>query len=140
MTHGLPGVRPVTDDFVVAPQLTADDMVSAAAQGVRLVINNRPDDEAPGQPPSSALAAAAAEAGIGYLHLPVRGAPTKSQVAEMRAAVDGADGVALAFCASGARSIFTWALGRQASGTMSRDEILALTRQAGYDLSAHLPR
>ena len=140
MTNGLPDVQPVTEGFAVSPQLTADDIVRAAAEGVGLVINNRPDDEEAGQPSSSELAAAAAEAGIGYLHLPVRGGPTESQVAEMRAAVDGADGTVLAFCRSGARSIFTWALGRQAAGTLSRDEVLALARQAGYDLSAHLPR
>ncbi len=38
-------ITPVTDQFFVSPQITADDIADAAAQGIRSVINNRPDGE-----------------------------------------------------------------------------------------------
>ena len=52
-------IRKVTDDFSVAPQLQPGDMADAAAQGFVLVINNRPDDEVPGQPGNAEMEAAA---------------------------------------------------------------------------------
>jgi uncharacterized protein (TIGR01244 family) len=44
----------------------------------------------------------------------------------------------LAFCRSGTRSIVTWSIGQATSGAMSRGELTALGRQAGYDLSGVL--
>lgn len=125
--------RPVTDDFAVAPQIAAGDLARAAAQGFRQVINNRPDGEEPGQPDSAEMEAAAAAAGLAYLHIPVRGMPTREQVE----AVDGAlaGGPTLAFCRSGTRSIMTWALAEAISGRRPRDEIVRLCAQAGYDTS-----
>ena len=133
------GVRHVTDSFAVAAQLSAGDIAEAAASGVRLIINNRPDDEEPGQPSSRELAEAARRAGATYLHLPVRGAPTRDQVDAMSAALETANGAAVAFCRSGMRSIFTWAIGRQISGSMTRDEIVEAAQRAGYALDAYLP-
>jgi uncharacterized protein (TIGR01244 family) len=133
------GVRQVTDSFAVAAQLTPEDIAEAASSGVRLIVNNRPDDEEPGQPSSRELAAAARDSGLAYLHLPVRGAPTRDQVDRMAAALDTADGPAIAFCRSGMRSIFTWAIGRRLSGTMTREEIVEAAERAGYALGAYLP-
>ena len=42
-------LRQVAKDFFVAPQLQAQDFVAARAAGIRTVINNRPDGEAPDQ-------------------------------------------------------------------------------------------
>ena len=39
--------RQVAKDFYVAPQLQAEDFAAARATGIRTVINNRPDGEAP---------------------------------------------------------------------------------------------
>ncbi len=127
-------IRTVTGSFSTAPQLAPEDMAEAAARGFALVINNRPDDEAPGQPSSAEMAAAAHAAGLSYLHVPVRGGPGPSQVELVRDAVAGADGPVLAFCRSGTRSIVTWAQGRAQEG-MPRDELIELGRAAGYDLS-----
>ena len=33
----------LADGFFVAPQITPDDVREAAAQGVKVIINNRPD-------------------------------------------------------------------------------------------------
>jgi uncharacterized protein (TIGR01244 family) len=130
--------RTVTDDFSVAPQIAIGDLAAAAAQGFTLVINNRPDGEAPDQPSAEQMGAAAKAAGLDYVHIPVRGGPTPGQVEAVQAAVAEAKGPVLAFCRSGTRSIVTWSLGQAQSGARSRDELVRLGADAGYDLSGVL--
>ena len=130
-------IRTVTGSFSVAPQLAPQDMAEAAARGFALVINNRPDGEAVGQPTGPQMQAAAEAAGLAYRHIPVVGGPDAAQVAQMKAAVDEADGPVLAFCRSGTRSIVTWARGR-AGADMPRAELIELGAAAGYDLSQAL--
>ena len=110
--------RRVTDDFAVAPQISRGRRGRGRrARASRLIINNRPDGEAPGpadrarrsRPPPSA-------AGLAYLHIPVRGGPTPAQVEAARRRCCEADGPVLAFCRSGTRSIITWSLGQAMSG------------------------
>ena len=61
----------------VAPQVYAcgplfeSDLSLLAKQGVRSILNTRPDDESPGQPASASLAKAAEEYGIKCAHFPV---------------------------------------------------------------------
>ena len=127
-------IRRVTAGFATAPQLAPGEIAAAARDGYRLLINNRPDGEAPGQPTSAEMERAARDAGMDYLHAPVVGAPTPDQVRAVRAAVEAADGPVLAFCRSGTRSIVTWARGEAQAGTPV-DELVAAGRNAGYDLS-----
>jgi uncharacterized protein (TIGR01244 family) len=145
-TKGLPQVaredemtefRKVTDRFEVSPQITPEDARRAAAAGVVLIINNRPDGEAPGQPANAEIEAAARAAGADYLFLPVVGRPTPEQARAQAGAVAAANGPVLAFCRTGTRSITTWALGEAAAGR-DRAELARLAAGAGYDLRAAL--
>jgi len=131
--------RRVTGQVSVSPQIDPADIDEAARHGFRLVINNRPDGEAPGQPTSSEVEAAAHQAGLAYAHIPVRGGPTPAQAEAMRELIAQAGGPTLAFCRSGTRSIVTWALGQVMAGA-PRDELVAAGAAAGYDLDAVLPR
>jgi uncharacterized protein (TIGR01244 family) len=128
--------RRVTDGFWVSPQISIDDVVAAKAAGFTLIINNRPDDESPGQPKAQSIEAAAHHAGLDYLYAPVTGRPGEREVRDVRAAVDGAHGKVLAFCRSGTRSIYAWALGQAADH--GHDELIRLGEAAGYDLRAVL--
>ncbi len=130
--------RHVTDDFAVSPQIALDDLQAAADQGFKLVINNRPDGEQPGQPSSAEVEAAARAAGLAYVHIPVTGQPTPDQVEANRLAIAEAEGPVLAFCRSGTRSIVTWSIGQALSGERGRGELTSLGREAGYDLSGVL--
>lgn len=127
--------RKVTDDYAVAPQISPQDIATAAAQGFVLVINNRPDGESPDQPDSATMAAAAKAAGVGYLYNPVRGGPNPENIAVQAEAVANAKGPVLAFCRSGTRSIVTWSVGQAQSGARPRDELVRLGAGAGYDLA-----
>lgn len=127
--------RPVTDRFLASPQISTADVAEAAAQGVTLIINNRPEEEDPNQPSGAAIAAAAREAGMEYVAIPVTHAGfSVPQVDAMRAALDGNDGKALAFCRSGTRSTLLWALAEADNG---RDPETVATEAAGagYDVS-----
>ena len=132
------GFRRVTDSLSVSPQIAVDDLTRAADEGFVLVINNRPDDEEPGQPSSAQIEAAAKAAGLDYVHIPVRGGPTHDQVDAVRRAFEEADGPVLAFCRSGTRSIVTWSLGQAASGSADRATLVRQGADAGYDLAGVL--
>jgi uncharacterized protein (TIGR01244 family) len=125
--------RKVTDAFQVSPQITPDEARAAAEGGVRLIINNRPDGEAPDQPKSAEIEAAARAAGADFLALPFAGRPTPEQARAQAEAVAGAAGPVLAFCRSGTRSITAWALGEAGRGR-DRAELARLAAAAGYDL------
>jgi uncharacterized protein (TIGR01244 family) len=125
-------LRALSDTVLVAArQLRPEDVAAAAADGVAVIVNNRPDGEEPGQPASADIERAARAAGLRYHHIPVAGGIGPDQVAAMAAAMD--EGKLLAFCRSGSRSTWLWALaahGRGADG----DTILASAAAAGYDL------
>lgn len=130
--------RRVTNNLSVAPQIAVADVAEAARQGFRTLISNRPDGEDPCQPTAREIAAAAAEAGLPFYHIPVHGAPTPDQVEATRLLLQDAETPVLAFCRSGTRSIVTWSICQATSGTMDRGELVSLGRQAGYDLSGVL--
>lgn len=131
-------IHTVTPNFAVAPQIAAADVAAIARHGYVMIINNRPDHEQPGQPTAADMAAEAKAAGLAYRHIPFAGRPTPDQVAAVRSAIAEAGGPVLAHCRSGTRSITAWALGEQASGARSRDELLSLALAAGYDLAGVL--
>ena len=58
-------------DFFVAPQLVAADFAAARAAGIRTVINNRPDGEAPDQLTDAEARELAAANGLDYVFVPV---------------------------------------------------------------------
>ena len=126
--------RIVNEIFAVSPQIEAADIVDLAARGFARVVNNRPDGEAPDQPSSATMEAAARAAGLDYLWEPVTGGPTPSQAdAMLEATRDGKK--TLAFCRSGTRSITAWAIGQARAGAMTVDELVSLGEKAGYDLA-----
>ncbi|MEZ0168247.1 TIGR01244 family sulfur transferase [Microvirga sp. TS319] len=132
-------VTKLTPNISVAHQLTKQDLEEAVGAGFKTIINNRPDGEAPDQPPSEELAAAAKRLGLAYHHIPaVSGQISDAQVEAFRIALGGAEKPALAFCRTGMRSTTLWALA--ASDRLSANEILQTTAEAGYDLEALRPR
>lgn len=130
--------RTIDETLLVAGQIAPEDVATAAAQGVRTIINNRPDGEQPGQPSSTAIEAAATAAGLGYAHIPVDHSGFSMEQIEAMTAALAQPGPALAFCRSGTRSTFLWALARGLAG----DEpaaIAAKAANAGYDVAPLMP-
>jgi uncharacterized protein (TIGR01244 family) len=132
-------VTKLTPNISIAHQLTEQDLEAAAVAGFKTIINNRPDDEAPDQPRSEELAAAAKRLGLAYHHIPaVSGQISNDQVEVFRTALGAAEKPALAFCRTGTRSTTLWALA--ASDRLSANEILQTTSEAGYNLEALRPQ
>ncbi|MCJ8156287.1 TIGR01244 family sulfur transferase [Sphingomonas sp. LaA6.9] len=131
--------RRIDDSFSVAPQITPDQVAAAKADGVTMIINNRPDDEEAGQTNGAEIAAAAEAAGIGYRAIPVTHAGfSANQLDEMNAALDAAGGQVLAYCRSGTRSTYLWALARAQRGD-APDMLAEKAAAAGYDLLSIRP-
>ena len=127
--------RKLDDSISVAGQVTVQDVADAAAQGFTAVINNRPDDEQPGQPSGAEIEAAARAAGLDYTAIPITHAGfSEQQVTAMRDALAAAPGPVLAFCRSGTRSTLVWALARARMGDKA-ETLAAKAAAAGYDIS-----
>ena len=93
----------------VSGQLFEHDIRLAAKQGVRSIMNNRPDGESVGQPMSADLAKVADELGMTFLDLPIDPrAITSQDVAAFAKARDALERPLLIFCRSGARSTRIW--------------------------------
>jgi len=131
-THSM--FRKINDQISVSPQITLDDIVAAKADGVSLIINNRPDGEDPSAPQSADIEAAAREAGMKYIAIPITHSGFSGpQVDAMIAALADGD-KALAYCRSGTRSTLLWSLAQAKQGVGS-DEIARLAGNAGYDIT-----
>ena len=127
--------RTLDDQMLVSPQISAADVVTARAEGVTLIINNRPDGEAPDEPQGPEIEAAAKAAGLDYRAIPVgQGGFSQPQVDAMADALDGAEGRVLAYCRSGTRSTLLWSLACAKLGD-DPDDLRAKAQAVGYDLA-----
>lgn len=127
--------RRLTENILVSPQLSIDDVTEAAALGVGTIVNNRPDGEEPSAPQGEQIAAAAAAAGLNYVAIPVgHSGFSEPQVDAMITAIEQAEGPILAYCRSGTRSTLLWALASAKQGE-SPETIARTAAQAGYDVS-----
>ena len=126
-------MRRLDDGVFVSGQIAPADVPALAAQGIGMIINNRPDGEAPGQPSGEEIAQAAEAAGLAYRAIPIRQLEPGA-VEATAAALREAQGPVLAFCAVGTRSTFLWALARSGEGA-DADDLAGRALAAGVDLT-----
>ena len=126
--------RRLSDSVLASPQIAIADVEEAKAQGVTMIVCNRPDGEDPGQPAASEVETAARAADMDFAWVPVSGAGFgEPQVAAMAEALER-DGKVLAYCRSGTRSTLLWALA-QARGGRDPQAIATDAAAAGYDVA-----
>jgi uncharacterized protein (TIGR01244 family) len=131
--------RKLSESMLASPQITLNDIESARSQGVRLIVNNRPEGESDDQTPGPAIEAAARAAGIAYTAIPIgHQGFGEADVHAMRDALGQAEGKVLAYCRSGTRSTLLWALAQAASGR-NPETIAAAAAAAGYDVAPVRP-
>lgn len=126
-------MRQLEESVFVSGQIAPQEVPELAGRGISLIVNNRPDGEAPNQPGAAEIKAAAEAAGIRYRDIPISQL-TPEAIEEMRQALAEADGPVLAFCASGTRSTYLWALARSLQGA-DGEKLVAAAGAAGYDLT-----
>jgi len=129
----------LTDDIKVSPQITLDQVAAAKAEGITMIINNRPEGESDDQTPGAEIEAAAIAAGIEYIAIPVTHSGfSMPQVDAMIAALEKLEGKTLAYCRSGTRSTLLWALAQAKLGK-NPARLSADAAKAGYDLTPVRP-
>ena len=125
-------VKRHTARFATSDQIKPEDVQAIADKGYSLIINNRPDGEAEGQPSSDDIAAAAQAAGIHYHHIPIKRELPQTDIDAMSAALSNAQGAVLAYCRTGTRSTNLWLM------TLDKPEQAQAIEHAkalGYDLA-----
>lgn len=127
-------IKQLSADFFAGPQLVPEHMPLIAEQGIKVVINNRPDGEQPDQPTTEEMRAAAETSGIIYYALPVTGQTLNAEaVKKTKEIIDRKEGPILAHCASGNRSSILWALVQICEEDQSIDEVCDHLRERGVD-------
>ncbi|MEM9233011.1 MAG: TIGR01244 family sulfur transferase [Pseudomonadota bacterium] len=124
---------PLTHGFRVAPQISTADIEAAHEAGISLVICNRVEGEAPGQPENADMAAAVEAKGMSFAAIPMAGGVSPAQLDELDRLMAEHQNI-VAYCASGKRSALLWAATRARAGD-SIDSILHATAAAGFDFS-----
>jgi len=129
-------ITQITPHFAVTGALLPEDFAEVAAQGFKAVLSNLPDGESSRHPSGAEEAKLAADAGLGFRHIPATKAEVFSErvVDAMSAALGELQGPVLAHCASGVRSALAWAAA--AARSQPAGCVLAVLADAGLDLSA----
>jgi uncharacterized protein (TIGR01244 family) len=126
----------LSESLSVSDQIALQDVATIAAAGFKVLINNRPDNEAPDQPASEEVAVAAREAGMIYYHLPVTARDFPGfDFQQMANLINNSDSPAFAFCRSGTRCTNLWVATRSRD---QREASVVVARRLGYDLSMAL--
>lgn len=123
----------LTESIAVAGQIRAEQVAQIAAAGYRVLINNRPDGEEPGQPSTADIEAAALASGLEYYHLPVTAMNFPGpDVEEMANLLADQSKPVFAFCRSGTRCANLWVATRDAD---EWEQAMQHARGLGFDLS-----
>jgi len=125
----------INDAVSVAGQIAKSDIAALKAAGFATIVNNRPDNEEPGQLPAAEAEAEAKKQGLEYRFMPVvTGAITGAQVAEFQRLVLRSPQPVLAHCRSGTRCYLLWAASRVLFDGDSPLKLVAEAATKGYDL------
>ncbi|BBC81618.1 TIGR01244 family sulfur transferase [Acetobacter orientalis] len=102
--------RKLSENFVVGPQISLDDVPAIQEAGFKTIICTRPDAEDPGQPTAQEIGEAAAAVGLSFISIPVQAgqAPSSDAVIEMQEALNTLPGPVLCYCRSGNRAGQLW--------------------------------
>ena len=124
----------IIDDYVVSEQITSDDIQKIKEAGFKTIFCNRPDNEEKNQITVKSIQDEATKNGINFIHQPVIGGQlTKKDIEDFTHHFNNAEKPIFAYCRTGTRCSMLWALSE--SKVRSKDEILKLTSDAGYDLT-----
>ena len=106
-----------------------------AAQGVKTIVNNRPDNEDAGQLPADEARRIATAHGVAYHHIPVTMASlSRADVDAFAAVLKSGPQPIVAHCRSGTRSALLWGLVRMREGAEPMALVAAAARH-GIDIA-----
>lgn len=130
--------KKINDDVSVCMQLFPEQIDFIKQSGFKTIINNRPDMEKSGQPFAGDIEKLALEAGLNYIHIPMRpGQITPELLTSMADAFKNSDGPVLAHCASGMRSTILWCFVNVKE--MGVEAVISAATAAGMDVEKVRP-
>lgn len=128
----------LVEDFYISGQIGPVHIGQASTEGIKTIINLRPNGEKPGYLDAEDAADVAEDHDVKYHHLPIpMTGPNPDQVSQFAQIIDACDGPVLAHCGSGKRAAILWAL--SSKGKISADDILKCCASSGHDLSGLRP-
>ncbi len=129
-------LKPLVGGVWISGQITPQQVDELKSQGIKAIIALRPDGEAPGQPPSSSIDAAARSAGLAFAYAPVAGSDIPgSAVDAVSRAIARPDNTVLLYCKSGRRAARTWALAEASRmGGLEAEAIESVVQSAGQSV------
>lgn len=132
-------VKKLTNDVAVSPQISTADLSAIQALGYSTVVCHRPDGEEQDQVKYSEIASAAKALNLKTIYQPVvSGKITDANVAKFKSILHEAQGPVFAYCRTGTRCTMLWSLA--VSDQLSVSDILSISKDAGYDMSALMAR
>jgi uncharacterized protein (TIGR01244 family) len=127
----------INDQLSVAGQISLDDLQAFRQAGYTTIINNRPDNEQPGQLDHVAAEAEAKKQGLTYVYQPiVSSAISRKDVHDFQAHLLREGKPILAHCRSGTRCYLIYALTRVLNDGASPLALVAEAASKGYDIRA----
>ena len=126
-------MKELPGDVFVSPQILPEQFQALAEQGVKSIINNRPDMEVPASLSSDEMSNAAQAAKLNYSFIPMAGGLSAELIEATVQAYENMPRPIFAYCASGTRTTALWCFAHvEALGV---DDVLDAAANAGYNLS-----
>ncbi len=129
----------LSDKVFVSPQICISDIENIVKNGIKTVICHRPDKELSSYEANFVtLQKVLTKNGISMIYQPIQQI-SMPDVAALHKLLTKHDTPVLLYCLSGTRSALLWALCETTIHQRNRNEVLAATEAAGYDLGGYLP-
>ena len=128
--------KPLVAGVWISGQITPKQVEELKAQGIKTIVDLRPDGEASDQPSSGVVEAAAHEAGLAFSYAPVRDKEVPpAAVDAVSRAILRPDNPVLIYCRSGGRATRIWAVAEASRlGGLDAEAIQAVADSAGQPL------
>lgn len=138
----IPRITPLTGSISVSTQISLESMEMVQQRGFATIVDLRPDGEAPDQPPSGAVEAAAKAMKIGFFYVPVpHGDKVPAEVVDrLSQAIASAGKPILLYCRSGRRATRAWSLAEASLATgLPLEDIERSAKRAGHAIDDLVP-
>lgn len=135
-------MKAIHENLYIAGQISLEDLQIAAQQGITTIINNRPDNEEPGQLNHDEVQHACEGLGIEYIYLPMaNGQPLpEGLVDEFKQIVEQRkDQKVLAHCRTGTRCAIIWSIGKVQDGSLNANEAISKAAEIGVNINVVQP-
>ena len=129
-------LKSISGNHFVSGQIQIDDIEGLANFGIKLIINNRPDNEEFNQISSELLKDKAESFGIKFIDIPfASGTLSKEKILDFSNLINNNHEKSLFYCRSGARSSLIWGLASVIHLGVDLEKCIININNSGHDAS-----